>query len=214
MNRRARDNGVEQLLIMVDLEGSLATLDEVARKRAVENHYKWVHAARYLGCHSIRVNAAGKGDRQAVLSVAVDSLGRLADYAEKEGINVVVENHGGYSSDASWLAEVMRQVGRPNCGTLPDFGNFTMSLFPYQTYDRYQGVQELMPFAKGVSAKTFAFDSSGREKSMDFQRLLSIIRESGYTGHIGIEYEGYKLSEPAGILATKRLLIEAGGKMG
>lgn len=210
MNQRAADNGVSQNLIMIDLEGSLATLDEPARKKAVENHYKWVHAAKYLGCHTIRVNAAGKGDRQAVMAAAIDSLGQLATYAAQEEINVVVENHGGYSSDASWLSEVMRQVNLPNCGTLPDFGNFTLSLFPYQTYDRYQGLKELMPFAKGVSAKTHDFDSQGREKTMDYQRMLAIVREAGYIGHVGIEYEGYKLSERAGILASKQLLTEAG----
>lgn len=210
MNQRAADNGVAQNIIMVDAEGSLATLDEAARKRAVENHYKWINAAKYLGCHTVRVNAAGKGDRSTVQAAAVDSLGQLAAYAEKEGINVVVENHGGYSSDGAWLAGVMRQVNKPNCGTLPDFGNFTVSLFPQQRYDRYEGVRELMPFAKGVSAKTHAFDSGGQEISSDYRRLLGIVRDAGYTGHIGIEYEGYKLSEKAGILATRHLLIEAG----
>ena len=213
MNQRANDNGVEQLIIMIDMEGSLATLKEPARKQAIENHYKWVNAAKYLGCHSIRVNTIGKGDRQAVLNAAVDSLGQLATYAAKEDINIIVENHGGYSSDGSWLSEVMRQVGMDNCGTLPDFGNFRINLFPPQSYDQLTGMKELMPFAKGISAKTFEFDSQGNHKTYDLKPILKIIKDSGFDGFIGIEYEGYKLSEYAGIRATKRLLIEEGKKV-
>lgn len=210
MNQRASDYGVKQLIIMIDAEGSLATLKEGARKQAIENHYKWVNAAKYLDCHSIRVNTYGKGDRGAVMNAAVDSLGQLASYAAKENINIIVENHGGYSSDGSWLSEVMRQVGMENCGTLPDFGNFRMNLFPPQSYDQLTGMEELMPFAKGISAKTFEFDRQGNHKSYDLKPILKIIKESGFKGYVGIEYEGYKLSEYAGIRATKRLLLEDG----
>lgn len=214
MKQRAADAGVENVLIMIDLEGSLASLDETHRLKAVENHYKWVNAAKFLGCHSIRVNAAGKGERAAVAQAAVDSLGRLSEYAAKENIGVIVENHGGYSGDAGWLTDVMRQVNKPNCGVLPDFGNFFISLFPPQHYDPYLGVEQLMPFAKGVSAKAFEFNSAGRDKKTDFVKMLQIVKNAGYSGYIGIEYEGYKLSEEAGIRATKKLLIEAGMKVG
>ena len=209
LNQRASDNGVKNILIMIDMEGNLATLNEESRLKAVENHYKWIDAAKYLECNTIRVNAAGKGDRQAVANAAVDSLGRLSEYGAKEGINVVVENHGGYSGDASWLAGVMQQVNNSYCGTLPDFGNFYISLFPPQSYDPYKGVTELMPYAKGVSAKTHDFASNGQDKKIDFSRMMKIIADSGYNGHIGIEYEGYKLSEEAGILATKKLIIDS-----
>ncbi len=209
MNQRAADNGIKNVLIMIDLEGNLAVLNDPERLKAVENHYKWIDAAKYLGCHSIRVNAVGKGDPQSVADAAVDSLGRLSEYGAKENIGVVVENHGGYSSDAGWLAGVMKQVNNPYCGTLPDFGNFTMSLFPPRSYDPYRGVKELMPYAKGVSAKTHDFDSSGQDKKIDFKRMMQIIGASGYKGYIGIEYEGYKLSEDAGILATKKLIIDS-----
>ena len=209
MNKRAEDNGVEQLIIMIDLEGSLATLKEDARKQAIENHYKWIDAASFLGCHSIRVNTYGKGDRKAVMDAAVDSLGQLATYAAKENVNIVVENHGGYSSDGSWLSEVMRQVNRKNCGTLPDFGNFRINLFPPQSYDQLTGMKELMPFAKGISAKSYDFNGAGDHKAYAFQPILKVIKDSGFDGYIGIEYQGYKLSEYAGIKATKRLLIEA-----
>ena len=210
MNQRANDHGVSNQLIMIDAEGNLASLDEKSRLQAVENHYKWIDAAKFLNCHTIRVNAAGKGERNAVASAAVDSLGRLSEYGAKEDINVVVENHGGYSSDASWLAGVMKQVNNPYCGTLPDFGNFTMSLFPYKKYDPLQGMKELMPYAKGVSAKAHDFNSAGEDKSIDFPAMMQIVKDFGYQGHVGIEYEGYKLSEDAGIKATKELLIRSG----
>ena len=209
MNQRASDNGVENVLIMIDNEGSLAVLDESARLQAVEKHYKWINAAKHLGCHSIRVNAAGKGNADDVAAAAVDSLGRLAEYGAKEGIGVVVENHGGYSSDATWLVNVMKQVNNPNCGTLPDFGNFIISLFPPQNYDPYKGVEELMPYAKGVSAKTHDFNSAGQDRKIDYARMMQIVDNSGYKGFIGIEYEGYKLSEEAGILATKKLILDS-----
>ena len=211
MNQRAADHGVKNVLIMIDMEGNLAVLNETERLKAVENHYKWIDAAKYLGCHSIRVNAVGKGDPQSVAAAAVDSLGRLSEYGAKENIGVVVENHGGYSSNAAWLADVMKQVNNPYCGTLPDFGNFYISLFPPKSYDAYLGVRELMPFAKGVSAKTHDFDSTGQDKKVDFRRMMDIVGESSYSGHIGIEYEGYKLSEDAGILATKKLIIDSVG---
>lgn len=213
MNQRAKDNGVSQILIMVDGEGSLAGNSEVARIKAVENHYKWVRAAKHLGCHTVRVNAQGKGVAEEVAARAIDSLSTLAEYAAQENINVVVENHGGYSSDAQWLSGVMRQVNLPNCGTLPDFGNFTMNLFPLQKYDRYLGVEELMPWAKGVSAKTHDFEPDGLESDMDYDRLLGIVRDAGYRGYIGIEYEGTRLSETAGILATKALLVNRGRRL-
>jgi len=210
MKRRAADNDVKNLIIMIDNEGSLAILNEAARKKAIENHYKWIDAANFLGCHSIRVNAAGKGNRESVAEAAIDSLGTLCEYGEKEGINIIVENHGGYSSDPTWLVDVIQKVGKKNCGILPDFGNFYISLWPYRKYDRYDGMKQLMPFAKGVSAKSHDFNREGKDKSTDFKRVLQIVRDSGFTGHIGIEYEGYKLSEEAGIKASKQLLIQSG----
>ena len=209
MNQRASENGIRNVLIMIDLEGNLAVLNEQERLRSVENHYKWINAAKYLGCHSIRVNAVGKGDARSVADAAVDSLGRLAEYGAKEGISILVENHGGYSSNAQWLAGVMEQVDSEYCGTLPDFGNFSISLFPPRFYDPYKGVGELMPYAKGVSAKTHDFNASGQDKKVDYRKMMDLVAQSGYKGHIGIEYEGYKLSEDAGILTTKKLIIDS-----
>ena len=206
LNTRARDNGVTNVLIMIDGEGDLGSTNDSERTKAVENHYKWLDAAKHLGCHSIRVNAAGKGTADEVKTAAIDGLGRLSEYASKMKMNVIVENHGGYSSNADWLTSVMKSVGRKNLGTLPDFGNF-------YDYDRYKGTEEMMPFAKGVSAKSFDFDSSGSEKTIDFRRMLQIVKESGYRGYVGIEYEGEHMSEDAGIKATKLLLEKIGAEL-
>jgi sugar phosphate isomerase/epimerase len=219
MIKRADDNGVKSLLIMIDNEGELGSTNDAERTKAVENHYKWVDAAKTLGCHSIRVNAAGRGTAEEVAAAAVDGLGSLSAYAAKAGLNVIVENHGGYSSDGSWLSGVMKQVNMDNCGTLPDFGNFCIKSDPNdwsvceEEYDRYQGVEELMPFAKAVSAKANDFDENGDEVRTDYKRILQIVKNAGYKGYIGIEYEGSKLSEDEGIRATKALLEKYGKEL-
>ena len=211
MNKRAADAGVRQLLIMVDGEGGLAEHSVVQRSEAIKNHYKWVHAANELGCHSIRVNAFGSSDDPKVLHDAlVEGLGNLAGYAKALGINVIVENHGGISSNAAWLAGVMKEINMDNCGTLPDFGNFCITYKDpggcISEYDRYKGVEELLPFAKAVSAKSYHFAPDGTETKIDYERMMKLIKASSYSGHIGIEYEGSSLSEEDGIIATKRLL--------
>jgi sugar phosphate isomerase/epimerase len=191
--------GVKNLLIMVDGEGSLADTSLATRTKAVENHYKWVKAAKFLGCHSIRVNAAGRGTMGQMQAAAIDGLGKLSDYAAGYGINVIVENHGGNSSIGKWLVEIMKVINKPNCGTLPDLGNF------YE-YDRYKGVTEMMPFAKGVSGKTVEFDAEGNETRVDYVRMMKIISDSKYSGYIDVEYEGSKLNEDEGIKASIALL--------
>lgn len=206
--KRTEDIGVKNLLIMIDREGNLGDTDEAKRKLAIENHYKWVECAQLLGCHSIRVNAGGKGTEEEVAYAATRSLRTLSQFAADYRINVIVENHGGYSSRASWLASVIRNTGMINCGTLPDFGNFNVSRG--EKYDLYQGMRELMPLAKGVSAKSHDFDEEGNETTKDFYRILKIVKDAGFRGHIGIEYEGRKLGEHEGIMATKELLIKAG----
>lgn len=206
--------GVKNLLIMIDNEGHLGNTDDAKRIEAVENHYKWVEAAKFLGCHSVRVNAAGEGTREEVAAAAADGLGRLTEFASERGLNVIVENHGGYSSDGEWLSGVMKQVNSDRCGTLPDFGNFIVDREAGLEYDRYKGVGELMPFAKGVSAKANEFDAEGNDTQTDYVKMLSIVKEAGYRGYIGIEYEGDVLSEMEGIQATLDLLKRAGGKVG
>ncbi len=206
LKQQCADEGVSSQLIMCDALGDMGELDEAARIKAVENHYKWVDAAKFLGCHSIRVNARGEGTADEVKAAAVDGLGRLSEYGAKNEINIIVENHGSFSSDGAWLSDVMRQVNNPYCGTLPDFGNF------YE-YDRYQGVKDLMPFAKGVSAKAQNFDADGNETKTDYVKMLQIVKDAGFTGHVGIEYEGDELSEPDGIRATKALLEKAGAQV-
>jgi sugar phosphate isomerase/epimerase len=216
--KRCADNNIKNHLIMIDGEGNLGELDDKKRLQAVENHYKWVHAAKHLGCVTIRVNAYGVGSREDVQKAAIDGLGRLGEYAAKEKINVIVENHGSYSSDGQWLATVMKAVNKPNVGTLPDFGNFCIKrdgqgLYDgkcIEEYDRYKGVQEMMPFAKGVSAKSHDFDEQGNCIDTDYTRMLKVVKDAGFRGYIGIEYEGEKLSEPDGIKKTKALLERVG----
>ncbi|MGD2217624.1 MAG: sugar phosphate isomerase/epimerase family protein [Gemmatimonadales bacterium] len=204
LKARADDHGVRNLLIMCDGEGALGDPDDAARTTAVENHYRWVEAAKYLGCHSIRVNARSEGAPDVQRGFAVDGLRRLTEFAAQREINVIVENHGGISSDGAWLSSVMRAVDHPRCGTLPDFGNFRIAEGVW--YDRYQGVAELMPFAKAVSAKSHDFDDKLNEIHTDYLRMMRIVLESGYRGYVGIEYEGSSLSEPEGVRATKQLL--------
>jgi sugar phosphate isomerase/epimerase len=204
MKKRAKGSGVKGLLIMIDGEGNLGEPNENTRSKAIENHYKWVDAAKFLGCHSIRVNARSKGSYDEQVKLATDGLSRLTEYGYKRGINVIVENHGGLSSNGKWLATVIKNVNHARCGTLPDFGNFRLKGDKW--YDRYQGVRELMPFAKAVSAKSHDFDDKGNETKTDYLKMMKIVKAARYRGWVGIEYEGGRLSEDEGILATKKLL--------
>ena len=204
LKQRADDHGVKTLLVMIDGEGKLGDPDNAKRTQSVENHYKWVEAAKTLGCHSIRVNAGSAGSYKEQVKLAADGLRRLSTFGAEHGLNVIVENHGGLSSNGKWLAEVLTTVGLENCGSLPDFGNFRIQ--GDQWYDRYLGVEELMPFAKAVSAKSHEFDDQGNEVNTDFVKMMKIVVKAGYNGYVGIEYEGDKLGEYEGIRATKRLL--------
>jgi sugar phosphate isomerase/epimerase len=204
LRARAADHGVRNLLIMCDGEGAIGDPDRRARTRAVENHYRWLEAAAALGCHAIRVNAQSAGTPDEQRALAADGLRRLTEVGAGHGISVIVENHGGLSSNGAWLSSVIRAVDHPRCGTLPDFGNFQVR--EGEWYDRYQGVAELMPFAKAVSAKSHAFDEVGNERTTDYRRMLRIVLAAGYHGYVGIEYEGSELSEPEGIRATLGLL--------
>lgn len=227
LKKRCSDNGVRSVLIMIDGEGEMGDLDVKKRTKAVENHYKWVEAAEYLGCHAIRVNAAGEGKPDDVAKAVTESLAKLSTFANTHNINVIVENHGGSSSNGKWLAGVMKQVNMPNCGTLPDFGNFCLNRTKpvdntpqawaatkcLEEYDRYEGVTELMPFAKGVSAKAHDFDAEGNCVETDYRKMLKIVKDAGYTGHIGIEYEGAKISEEEGVRKTLELLKKVGAEL-
>ncbi|MEN6337566.1 MAG: sugar phosphate isomerase/epimerase family protein [Phycisphaerales bacterium] len=210
---RSKDAGVVNHLLMVDDEGPLAEADQKARLTAIENHLKWIEAAKVLGCRTVRVNLHGGGSPDEKKAASVDSLGRLGEFAGPMRINIVVENHGGVTSNGAWLADVVRQVARDNVGTLPDFGNFCIS-HPWGTtqdgcndlYDRYKGVAELLPFAKGVSAKSYDFDANGEQPLMDYKRLIGLVKAAGFKGYIGIEFEGSTQPEDEGIRKTKALL--------
>jgi sugar phosphate isomerase/epimerase len=234
LKKRAADNGSYNLRIMVDGEGVLGDLNDSVRLKAVDNHFKWMDAAATLGCLMIRVNVEGDGDKDAVAKAAVDSLGRLIEYGRKQNIDVIVENHVGISCNAGWLAGVMKQVNSPHCGTLADFGNFCINRTKPETndiagymktkcleeYDRYKGITELMPFAKGVHAKSHLFDAGGNDIETDFYKMFKIIKDSGFKGWVSIEYEGglLKMYQPGsaylgdyeGVAATKKLVEKAG----
>ena len=210
---RSKDAGVFNHLIMVDDEGPLALPDDKERLQAVDNHRKWIEAAKFLGCQTVRVNLHGDGDSDAKKTASIDSLSRLGEFAATMNINVVVENHGSDSSKGYWIADVMKQVNKTNVGTLPDFGNFCIS-HPWGTtqdgckdeYDRYKGIEEMLPFAKGVSAKTYDFDSNGEQPLMDYKKLMNLVKASSFKGYIGIEFEGNKGDEEDGIRKTKALV--------
>jgi len=211
--KRSKDAGVFNHLLMVDDEGPLALPDDKIRLVAVEDHKKWIEAAKFLGCLTVRVNLHGDGNPDAKKTASVDSLGRLGDFAKTMNMNIVTENHGHESSNGAWVADVMKQVSRSNVGTLPDFGNFCLSEDWGTTqgeckdyYDRYQGVKEMLPYAKGVSAKTYDFDSNGEQPKMDYKRLLDIVKTSGFSGYIGVEFEGNTQPEEEGIRKTKALI--------
>ena len=204
LKSRADGYGLKNVLIMIDGEGMLGAPDEAERTKAVESHRPWIDAAKFLGCHAIRVNAASRGEYAEQQKLAADGLRRVGEYGASQGISVIVENHGGLSSNGEWLVGVMKLVGLPGVGTLPDFGNFRVSR--EQEYDRYKGVAELMPYAKGVSAKSHDFDPQGNETHTDYEKMLDIVIASAYRGFIGIEYEGETLGEPEGIKATKALI--------
>jgi sugar phosphate isomerase/epimerase len=206
LKKRTGDLGVTNVLIMCDGEGALGDPDEAKRKKAVENHVRWLEWAKELGCHSIRVNAQSKGSFEETVKLAADGLRALAEQGEKHGLNVIVENHGGLSSNGDWLEAVAKAVDHKRFGFLPDFGNF-------YDYDRYKGVAKMMPWAKGASAKTYDFDEKGEETKIDYRKMLKIVLDAGYHGRVGIEYEGKRLPEPEGIKASKALLEKVRAEM-
>lgn len=213
LRKICKNEGVDSLLIMCDREGMVGHPEKEERIQTVENHKKWVDAAAFLGCHSIRVNAGSRGSWEEQQKLAADGLSMLADYGKTKDIHILVENHGGLSSNAEWLAGVMEMVDDKYVGTLPDFGNFIINRETGEEYDRYKGVRLLMPYANGVSAKSHAFNEKGEETKSDYLRLMKIVKDAGYRGYVGIEYEGNELSETKGIIATKELLLDVFEKL-
>jgi len=221
LKAKSKNYKVENVLLMIDGEGDLAVNDSVERNQSVENHKKWVDAAQFLGCHSIRVNLFGSNDQEEWKNNSIDALTKLSKYAETKGINVLVENHGYLSSNINLLVEVMQQVNMENCGTLPDFGNFCLkregeerwNAKCVEEFPRYEGVKKMMPYAKAVSAKSYSFNEDGNEELIDYEKMLEIVKSNNYNGFIGIEFEGEGISEEKGIIATKELLIKAGNQL-
>jgi len=220
-NEEAAKYGLQNLLIMIDGEGELSSSDEDKRNQAIENHKKWIEAAHAMNCHSVRINLFGESDPELWKQNSITSLQALSAFGKPLNVNVIVENHGSFTSNAALLMEAINGAEMDNCGTLPDFGNFCVkrsSGGPWggsceEEYDRYIGTEEMMPKAFGVSAKSHDFDADGNETHTDFKRMLTIVKEAGYSGFIGVEYEGSELSEEAGILATRDLLLKVGAEI-
>ena len=221
LKARSKDIGVKNLLIMIDDEGNLGDLNKRKRLKAIDNHKKWVEAAQSIGCEHIRVNAAGNGSEKEVSMNAIESLQVLGDFSKNFDINIIVENHGGYSSNAKWLVDIIKNSNRDNIGTLPDFGNFCIRSKPNRLsswggldgcaveYDKYKGVREMLPYARSVSAKSLNFDKDGNSIEIDFYKMMKIVKDFGYKGYISVEYEGTSHSEEEGIKLTKDLMIKA-----
>ncbi|GAB5473449.1 MAG: sugar phosphate isomerase/epimerase [Maribacter sp.] len=211
-NAAAKEHGLQNVLIMIDGQGNLAVNDEAERDETVEKHKKWVDAAAAMGCHAIRVNLNGSMEPEEWKASAIDGLTKLCTYAKTKNINVLVENHGGLSSNGALHAEVMKAVNLDNCGTLPDFGNFCITRNEDRSckeeYDKYKGVAELMPYAKAVSAKSNDFNEDGTAIGIDYTKMLQMVKDAGYTSYIGVEYEGSVLGEEAGIKATRDLMLK------
>lgn len=212
LKKRADDVGVTCVLIMIDGEGDMSASSASARSQAIENHKKWVDAAAALGCHAIRINTGNNYSAADTTNVA-DACRQLTEYGESMKINIICENHGGPSSDPAALVALMKAVGKDRFGTLPDFGNFPRDREGDYLIDIYDAIARLMPYAKGVSAKSYDFGDGGNETKLDYARILKIVTDSGYKGYVGIEYEGGRLSEGDGIIATKKLLDALRGSM-
>lgn len=216
LKQRSNDLGVTNIRIMCDLEGDMGETNKKKRKQAVENHFKWVEAAQILGCKDIRVNVRGNDQPEAIAKAAVQSLSELTEFSRDYNVDVLVENHGGLSSNAAWIVNVIKEVNNPHCGLLPDWGNFCLEYATDKAgnktcvkhYDRYKGVKEMMPYAKGISAKSFAFDDQGNETTIDFKKMVDITRDAGFTGYIGIEFEGNRpeIAPEEGVARTLALL--------
>ncbi len=215
---RSKDNGIENLIIMIDGEGDLASENEKGRKEGIEKHHKWVDLANFLGCHSIRINLFGEGSYDSQVEQATKSMRELCEYAQPQDINIIVENHGGNSSNPAFVAKVIEGCGMSNAGTLPDFGNFCIKREGGKRWGApcveeypniYEGINKMMPYAKGVSAKSYDFDAEGNETKIDYYRMMKVVKDAGYKGYVGVEFEG-EMDEEKGIIATRDLLIKAG----
>ena len=215
----AEINDINNVLIMIDEIEGLAEENKSRRLKAVENHKMWIDAAEIMGCESVRLNLYGSSNAEKWKDLSINSLSELGSYAKISGVNVIVENHGRISSDIPKLMDVIYGVDMDNVGTLPDFGNFCMADEGYGSvfdgscetmYDFYKGVEEMMPKAFAVSAKSNDFDENGDEKTIDYIKMMKIVKSFGYNGYVGVEYEGNRLSEEEGIKATRDLLIKIG----
>ena len=200
VRKRCDDLGAVNTMMLCKSKDALDSPDPEIRASAIEGYRPWLDATKILGGQYIRVDVRSDGDPDEQKKHAADGLTALCEVAGSEyELGIVVENHGGHSGNGKWVAELMETVALDNCGTLPDFQNF-------KEYDPYMGIEEMMPYAKIVCAKAKAFDEAGNEINVDYRRMLKIVKDSGYTGYIGIEFEGHGVDPIAGINLTKELI--------
>jgi sugar phosphate isomerase/epimerase len=181
---------MRMLNIAVDEVGDLSADNDLDRNRAVQNYARWVPVAAELGCTAIRANTGGMGiiDVNRALICCIDSFRRLADMGVKHGVSILIENHGGLSAEPGNIIAIVDEVrlthGNTVIGTMPDYGNFP------DTVDRLASLAKLLPFAKAVHAKVYDIDEQLNHPRFDLQRCITLTRECGYDGYIGIEYHG------------------------
>lgn len=205
--------GIKNTLLMIDRAGNLGASDEKEREAAVLEHKKWMLAAAHLGCPNIRVNAHGDGSSEEVFEACKSSIAKLLTWGKQRKVGVIIENHGGYSSDGDWLYRLIQELEPYGVASLADFDNWCIERENgelwgapcVKEYDRYKGMQQLLPSAKSVSVKAFEFDANGLPVKSDFSRMFRLIRDSGYDGYLAVEFEGHGIDAKEGILKTKAL---------
>ncbi len=179
--------------------GDICELAPERRAEHVRNIKSWMDVAAAIGSRAVRVNTGPSREGSDALALAVESCKRLAEHADKLGLNVLIENHGGISSDPQLLKQLIESVSTERMGACPDFGGFDEAI-------RYDGLQKIMPLAKLVHAKSYAFDEHGEETAIDYARCMQIVKNSGFSGVLSIEYEGDG-NASEGIKKTKELIL-------
>ncbi len=179
LRKNADDNGVTMVLIMVDDEGDGCGATKEERNQFAINHRKWIDAAAYLGCKSIRTNCRGpeNADKAEALKWAAESYNMLLEYAVPAKISVLIENHGGVSNDADWMVSLMKEVDNLYFGTYPDWRR------PADNFDNVDYLKKMLPFAGGMSYRNQPTEELTA-------KMIKLAKDSGYRGWYGIESSG------------------------
>jgi len=209
MKQRTEEAGVTNTLILCGALGDIADSRKSRRKKANFNYERWIEAAQFLGCHQVRVVCSDHIDIDwdEKMKLTVEAVSKLADFAQGHSIELLIENHNGYTSNPNWLVEMIQKVNRPNCGILGDFTEWRIEQNPDVLYpDPYKGYEILAPYVKSVGAKSTTFDVLGNELVTDYPRMFEILNKVGYQGYIAVEYFGNDLPRRKGTTMTKELV--------